>query len=42
MCGIFGIWTLNLKIIDVDFVSKISSLMNRRGPDATGFYSYNN
>lgn len=41
MCGIFGIQTLNPKIIDVNFVNKTSSLMHRRGPDATGFYNYN-
>ncbi|MFQ6723087.1 MAG: asparagine synthase (glutamine-hydrolyzing) [Opitutales bacterium] len=41
MCGIFGIQSLSPKNRDVKFVNKISSLMHRRGPDATGFYNYN-
>lgn len=41
MCGIFGIQTCNPKNIKMNFVNKISSLMNHRGPNATGFYGWN-
>lgn len=41
MCGIFGIQTVKERNITEVFADKISSLMNHRGPDATGFYGYN-